>query len=138
MAANSFPTGTPVGRNQQIKTATVARTDITAKFLFVLPKYAQIIGVQLLTGTASNAGTTAVVSVGTTSANANELVLNQDVKTAAGYIQPSTAAVAAGYFANATSDTPIYAKYAETGVASSAGGPWTVLVEYVVTGPGYQ
>lgn len=138
MAANSFPTGTPVGRNIQYKNATVARTDTTAKLLFVLPKYAQIIDVELLTATASNAVTTATVSVGTTSANSNELVLNQDVKTAAGYIDPTTSVVAAGYFANATTDIPIYAKYAETGGASSTGGPWQVIVSYAVTGPGYQ
>ena len=138
MSQNSFPTGTPVGRTVQLRIGTVARTDTTAKFLFTLPKYAWISDVQLLTATASNAGTTATVSVGTTSASSNELVLAQDVKTAAGYIDPTTTAVAAGYYKNATADIPIYAIYAETGTASSTGGPWTVLVEYVIVGPGYQ
>lgn len=137
MAANSFPTGIPVGRMVQVKVSTVARTDTAAKLLFVLPKYAQVIDVELLTAVASNAGTTAVVSVGNTTA-ANQLVLNQDVKTAAGYIDPTTTAVAAGYFANATADIPIYAIYAETGGASSTGGPWTVIVSYMIVGPGYQ
>ena len=137
MAANSFPTGTPVGRTIQTKIGSVARTDTAAKFLFTLPKYAQVVRVELLTAVASNAGTTATVSVGNTSA-ANQLVLSQDVKTAAGYLRPATTAVAAGYFANATTDIPIYAIYAETGAASSSGGPWSVLVEYIVTGPGYQ
>lgn len=137
MAANSFPTGTPVGRNVQMKIGSVARTDTAAKLLFVLPKYAQVTDVQFLTATASNAGTTATLGVGTTTA-ANQLVTGQDVKTAAGMIDPTTAAVAAGYFANATTDIPIYAIYAETGGASATGGPWTVIVEYFVTGPGYQ
>lgn len=137
MAANSFPTGTPVGRNIQYKNATVARTDTVAKLLFVLPKYAQVIDVELLTATAANPAGTATVSVGTTTAS-NELVNAQDVKTAAGMIDPTTSAVAAGYFANATTDIPIYAKYAETSTASTLGGPWQVIVSYAVTGPGYQ
>lgn len=136
MAQNSFPTGTPVGKTMIMRIGTVARTDTVAKFLFMLPKYSWIIDVELVSATASNAGTTAVVSVGT-STSANELVLNQDVKTNAGYIDPTTTAVAAGYFKNATADIPIYAIYAETGAASSAGGPWTVTVQYMVTGPGY-
>ena len=38
--------------------------------------------------------------------------------------------------AKLTADTPIYAKYAETGTASSTGGPWFVKIEYVVPGSG--
>jgi hypothetical protein len=87
---------------------------------------------------ASNAVTTATVSVGTT-ATANELLDAFDVKTAAtgeGYNPAGAAAVGTAFMSKRTADTPLYAKYAETGGASSSGGPWFVKIEYFVPGPG--
>lgn len=126
---------TPPGRNVQVKTFTIARSETTAAIKAMLPKNAQLMNLYLFAATASNAGTTATVSVGNTSTS-NEFVSAQDVKTNAGLIRPTT--TVGGLWTAATADVPVYAKYAETGTASSAGGPWTVAVEYVITGPGNQ
>lgn len=135
MAANSFPTGTPVSRAPQVKTATIARTDTTGKLLFTLPKYAQILDITFYNPVAVTNTTTSTASVGTT-VTATELVSGQDIKSL-GVARPTTT-VTAILQTPLTVDTPIYAKYAETGVASGAGGPITVLVSYMVLGPGYQ
>lgn len=128
-----FPTGVPVGRSVQVKISSLARTDTTAKLLCVLPKYAEITGIKLQFDTASDAGTTAVVKLGTTSANANEIVTSQNVKVA-GVVWPS---INTGQiYTVLTADTPIYGIYAETGGASTTGGPFNVEVSYIMTGPG--
>ena len=126
MAANSFPTGTPVPKQVRMKTATVARTDTTAKQLFTLPKTARLVDVQLYATVASNAVTTATVGVGSTT-GATEFVNNADVKTAAGLIRPTT--LMGGLYATATSDVAVYGKYAETGGASN-NGAWKVTLFY--------
>lgn len=112
----------------QCKTRAVARTDTTAVVKATLPKGARILGF-VLSGTASDAGTTATVSVGSTS-SANEYVNAHDVKTAAtgsGVVVMN--GVASGVGAVLTDNTPIYVKYAETGNASSAGA-WKLHILY--------
>jgi hypothetical protein len=86
---------------------------------------------------ASDATTSASVSVGTT-ATANEILDSFDVKTAAtgeGYNIAGAAAVGSIFATKLTVDTPIYAKHTFSG-ANTTGGPWTVKIEYFVTGPG--
>jgi hypothetical protein len=123
----------PVAKQILAKAFAVARTDTTGTLKAVLPADATIIDF-LITGAASNAGTTATLSLGSTSASSNEYVLSQDVKTASGALRPSTTYVNTA-LPNLTGfplggDKQIYAKYAETGGASSAGN-WTVIVYYV-------
>lgn len=125
-------TNIPVSKDVQVKAFQVSRTDTTAALKAVLPADASIINVYM-TGAASNAGTTATVSIGTTS-TATEIINAQDVKTAGGMIRPTTAY--STNFPNVEGyplgqDIQIWAKYAETGGASSAGGPYTVVIEYV-------
>jgi hypothetical protein len=133
MALQSFPTGTPVSRVIQYKIANVARTDTVAKLLFTLPKFARILSIAMQFDTAPNAGTTAKVSVGVTSVNANEIILGQSVLIA-GQIMPS---VQTGQVYNVLlADTSIYGLYAETGAASTTGGPFNIEIGYDVTGPG--
>lgn len=124
---------TPTPKDVQMKAFRVVRTDTTASVKMVLPGDATIIDIKII-GVASDAATTATLSVGSTSTS-TEYINAQDVKTAGGMIRPLSAlsAVNIPNLENApvTGDLPIYAKYAETGTASTVGGPYTVLVEFV-------
>ena len=112
----------------------VARTDTTATIRGMIPKDSFIVGAWVVSvgaAAASDAATTATVSCGTTS-SANELINALDVKTAAtatGF-QPA-AAKGAGLATQFTADKQIYVKYAETGTASTTGGPWVIRLDYV-------
>jgi len=108
------------------KTRLVTRTMTTGTALATLPKGARLLGF-IMQGTASNAGTTATVSFGNTTTATEFGTINV---LAAG-------AVLNGWFAIAdataqtvfSTDTTIYAIYAESGTASSA-GDWTVTIVY--------
>ncbi len=129
------PTATsPSPKEGSLKVFQVTRSDTTASLKCVLPADASILGF-LIYGAASNAGTTANISIGSTSANSNEFVNAQDVKTTGGLIIP-TATVNPANMPQIENyplgqDVQIYAKYAETGGASTAGGPYKVAVWYV-------
>lgn len=108
------------------KTVAVARTNTTAFVGCTLPKGSRLVGF-VLVGTASNAGTSATISIGTSSTS-TELVAAHDVKTAASGNGPVLLASVAGTHGVVyTTDKPIYFKYAESGTASSAGA-WIVEV----------
>ena len=97
---------------------------------FMVPKGARIIGF-ILSGTASDAGTTATLSVGTTSGTPVEYVNALDVKTAATGSGVGLLRGVAGVFQSATTaDTMIYVKVTETGGASTVGS-WTLTIAYV-------
>lgn len=117
------------GVNLRVQAASVARTDTTATAKMRLPKGARIIGF-VLSGTASNAGTTATLSVGSTT-TANEFV--NAVSVLSGGVGNGVNVlngVASGVGAVLTAaSTDIYVKYAETGTASSAGG-WKLFCLY--------
>ena len=116
----------------------LARTDTTAKELFGIPKDAVIVGIYVIGGAVSNAATTATIGTGS-STSANEHMTGYDVKTAAtgeGYNPAGAAAVGSAMVTKLTTDKPIYAKYTESGTASTAGGPWYVKIEYTVVGGG--
>lgn len=128
----------PKPRSSYIKMIALARTNTTAVIGAWLPKDACIVGIYIIGSVASDAGTSAIIDVGTTT-TATELVASYDVKTAAtgeGYNPVGGAAVGTAMRTKLTVDTPIYVKYTETGTASTAGGPWTVKIEYIVLGPG--
>lgn len=114
-----------------VKVRNVTRTMTTSTQVATLPRGSRILYF-MISGTASNAGTTATLSVGSTSANANEFVNAQDVKTAAtgaGVVLMNgvAGAVGSGPGSPSTADTPIFVKYAETGGASSSGG-WKLYI----------
>lgn len=98
---------------------------------FVIPKNSILLG-YILGGTASNAGTTATLSVGTTSGTPVEHV-NAVSVLAAGQGNGFQTLVGVTGIAGSklTSDTTVFVKYAETGGASSAGN-WTLTVIYVM------
>lgn len=124
-------TNIPCSKDVNIKAFQISRTDTTAALKLVLPADASLIDIDIA-GVASDAQTTATVSIGT-SATSNELVNGQDVKGAGTFIRPTivgtammqTEALPLGQ------DIQIFAKYAETGTASTVGGPWKVVVTFV-------
>lgn len=117
------------GVNLRIQQCSVARTDTAATEKMRLPKGARIIGF-VLSGTASNAGTTATLAVGSTSA-ATEFVNTANLLAAGqgngvNLLVGVAGAVGGALTANTTS---IFVKYAETGTASNAGA-WKLYVLY--------
>ena len=139
MAATSIVSlSYPKVRESMEKVIKVVRTDTTAFVGAWLPKDAVITGMYVIGQAASNAATTATLDVGST-ATATEYLAAYDVKTAAtgeGYNVAGGAAVGSAFMEKLTADTPVYAKYTESGGASSAGGPWYVKIEYSVVGSG--
>jgi len=128
----------PKPRATQTKFIKVVRTDTTAFQGAYLPKDAVVVGLYVIGQVASDAASTATIGIGTTT-SANEIMAAYDVKTAAtgeGYNPAGAAAVGTYMAEKLTADTPVYAKYAETGTASATGGPWFVKIEYAVVGPG--
>lgn len=88
----------------------------------------------VLDGTASDAGTTATLSVGTTSGTPVEHVNALDVKTVAtGSGAGVLRGVAGAVGTKLTADTLVFVKYAETGGASTVGS-WVLTVVYVSAG----
>lgn len=128
----SITTITPASKTPQMSSFAVART-MTAgtDIAFVLPKGATL-QMLFLEGTASDAGTTATLSVGTTSGTPVEYVNAQSVLAAgAGNGVNLLKGVTGVLPAKVTADTPVYVKYAETGTASTAGA-WTLIAVWTM------
>lgn len=127
---SSFPNG-----RETIKfVGSVARTDTTAKTLFTLPAGVIPLTVRLASTNNSDAATTATLSVGTSGGAATTYLNAVDIKTAAtgkGSWVPVTSGSAKLGVANATGET-VNGTYAETGGASTTGGPWIVIIECLV------
>lgn len=131
MASTKIGT-TQGGKALQTKRRYALRTMTTATQLCTLPRGSVILGF-LLSGTASDAATTATLSLGSTTTS-NEYVSAFDVKGSgsgnrllAG-VTGAIGKVPAGNIPN-NSNMPIWAKYAETGTASTV-GDWVVTVLY--------
>lgn len=119
------------------KTIQVARTDTTPFDFFILPKGAVLSGAYIMGTTASDAATTAVINVGSNPGTTNEAIAAFSVKTnGVGYFAAG-AQGGTGLGIQATADTLIKAAYAETGTASTTGGPWLVKVEYYYPQQGF-
>lgn len=127
---------TPPSVGIQKKIVQVVRTD-TARFdAFVLPKGAVISGVFIAGATASDAATTATITVGVGAGGA-ELLNAYSVKTNVGFGVP--ASTAGSYVGTQlAADTLFKAVYAESGTASTTGGPWLVEVEYYLPQSGFS
>lgn len=122
---------TPSNKDVQCKVFAVSRTDTAASVKCVLPGDSTIIDMRIFSPTASDAATTAVVSVGITGAN-TQFLNTVDVKAAAGMIRPTSKLTNMMNLENPpAADIAINAIYAETGTASTTGGPFYVIVEYV-------
>ncbi len=134
----TITTTTPPASCILTKVVQVARTDTTAFDAFVLPKYAVIAGAYVVGAVASDAATTAIIDVGTNPGTADEIVDSFDVKTnGKGYFAVG-AQVGSAMSTQLTTDTLYKARYAETGTASTTGGPWLVKVEYYIPQQGFS
>lgn len=125
----------PTGKVVLTKLFQVPRSQTTNTLEVQLPAAASITGFRLYQAVASNAATTAVVTIDDGSDTA--FYGTVDVKgSAVGTVYvnaknlPLFEPASGGSFPVA--DRKIYAKYAETGTASTTGGPWNILVEYVI------
>lgn len=109
---------------------TVARTDTTAKTLGFIPAGAILVASNISNPAISDAGTTAVVSAGKSGGTGVEYLNTVDVKGGnLGIITPTTKATL-GTVGGA--NVIVTGIYAETGGASTVGGPWRVnLIFYV-------
>jgi hypothetical protein len=117
------------GVNLRVQTCSVARTDTTATEKIRLPKGARILGF-VLSGTPSDAGTTATLSIGSTTTATEYVnavsVLNAGSGAGVNLLKGANSGVGA-VLTGATN--PVYVKYAETGTASAAGA-WKLFCLY--------
>jgi hypothetical protein len=133
----------PVRKMALIVPFQVVRTNTTATKVAVLPADATIVGIRYYIQTPSNAGTTASVTLtgqgvgpgGQTFAFGSQNVLAAGGNTG---LMNATVNIATGVFnlerppaVQTSGDIIIYATYAETGTASTTGGPFYFIIEYV-------
>jgi len=132
LSATGPTTNIPSSKDVVVKVWTVSRTDTTATLKAVLPADASLLNIRFYGGTASDAGTSATVTItvannsgtistGTYDVKTNGAVTNELTMSGAPNITPIPL----------TGDITIKATYAETGVASTAGGPWNMAVQYI-------
>lgn len=119
---------------QHVLKGSIARTDTVAKNLFILPANAIIDDIIIGSPNNSDAGTSATISVGKTG-TPTFFINALDVKTAAtgkGYPQLSGATAPANVYGTTPQTAPLQVVgiYAETGGASTTGGPWDVELYY--------
>lgn len=125
---------TPPGKEHLVKLVQVLRTDTVASIKAMFPGGSSPYRVYISGGTASDAGTTAAVTV-TISDNTGVVSTGSANVLAAG-VGASTAIV------NMTNlpliaqipnngDYKVSVAYAETGTASTTGGPWKISLEFI-------
>src|SRR5882724_6820881 len=135
MATNTAPARPQARRNPRQVSNTLRKTinfndpGIATSVAFdeSLPQGAFIIAVLVEIVTAFNAGTTNVLTIGTTSNNANEIVNAADVNEGAIGVTPVARGL--GRPLTAAGETPVYAKYAQTGTAATTSQA-VVVIEY--------
>lgn len=118
-------------RNLSQFIGSIARTDTTAKPLFTLPAGCIPLKISYSATAPSNAGTTATISVGISGGSATAFLAATDVKTAGtgGGSQNPTASASTQYGVPLAAASVVIGTYAETGGASSSGGPWVVVMD---------
>lgn len=123
---------TPASKDLQCQVFTVSRTDLVASLKSMLPADASLVSIVREASVASDAATTATVTI--TMANNSGTV-----STFADNVKANGATTG---FVNMTNlpnleplplvgDLTITAVYAETGTASTTGGPWNYIVSFV-------
>lgn len=125
----------PSGRQKVSFVGSIARTDTTAKVLFTLPANAIILGFRYSSPAASDAGTTATISVGKSGGTGAEYLATQDVKTVGtGRGQQYPVGPAASLLGQSVGSAAVVVTgvYAETGGASTTGGPWVVDMDVLL------
>lgn len=130
--AANVTTNVPVGKDVTAKVFQVARTDTAARLALELPADATVLRIERCASTASNAATTAGVTITVANNGGTVSSATDDVKTNGG----SAGIVSMTNLPNVeplplNGDLTVTVQYAETGTASSAGGPWNYIVTYV-------
>lgn len=119
----------PNGILQRAYASTIGRTQTSAALLFTLPPQTTVMGIRIVGPTASNAGTNARISIGSTGGGGKDFLADWDVKTAAGGLAQAFPSSALTGLINDVNPIQVTGIYAEGGSASSAGGPWTIVFE---------
>lgn len=114
------------------KIASLLRTNTVDTNLFTLPAGAIPIDLKVWFATGSNAGTSANISVGVTGSDTTFLSAF-DVKGTAPGAQSRPAATNLFAAQSTSQQTQVVGKYAETGSASTAGGPFWLAVDYYLS-----
>lgn len=122
----------PVARTVNAVVFQVARTEVASSVKLVLPADSTILSIMREAVAASDALTTAAVTLTVTSNGATISTKSDDVKGSGA----ATAFVSMPSLPNPeprplVGDLLISAVYAETGTASTVGGPWNYVVQYV-------
>jgi hypothetical protein len=77
--------------------------------------------------TVFNAGTTNVVTIGTTKTMANELFATASLNAASATVQHLTTATGLGIYSTSAADVTLWAKYTQTGTAATTGAVTCVI-----------
>jgi hypothetical protein len=126
---NQITATTPAAKSDSVTLFQVARSDTVSSLKAVLPAQASVLSLQSYRNGVSNAGTSAtmtvtisnntgVISTGTYDLKANGDMNQQIQMTNLPNLEPLPL----------LGDLQINAVYAETGTASSSGGPWIVSI----------
>lgn len=123
---------TPASKSDTCKFFQASRTDTASTLKAVLPAQSSVLSVSLYGSVNSNAGTTATLTVNIS--NNTGVISTGTVNLLTG--GATTAAVAMSALPNIEpqpllGDLKISVQYAETGTASTLGGPWVMRVNYV-------
>ncbi|MCA1592222.1 MAG: hypothetical protein LC754_06145 [Acidobacteria bacterium] len=118
---------TKYGQVVKAVTFPIARSTAPGTVLGQLPAGATILRASFVGQTGSNAGTSAVISAGYQGGTGTELINAASVLGAAGVgVHDGTPGVA-----NLAATQQVTGGYTESGTASTAGGPWNVVIEFV-------
>jgi len=115
-----------VGVHSKSFSSNISRTATSAAELFVLPAHSVIKQVTVI-GAVSNAGGIATLSIGSNGGGGKDFLADLNVKTNGVVSYPSSFNAFGGQ--NDPNPVILTATYAEDGNASTAGGPWTVVVD---------
>lgn len=122
-------TVTPASKDVRVKAFQIARTDTTQVTKAWLPANSSILNVSVRRSVTSD-GETASVSVGYGSTT-NNLISALSVKTAGLTFGTLDTVIAQPEGNQPGEDIKITAVYTETGTASTTGGPFVVMIQYV-------
>ena len=123
---------TPTNKDVQEKIFQVTRADLASVLKVAIPGDASITGVTFFAGVSSDAATTASVTLVVTNNSGTVSTGTVDVKANGS----TTAVVQMSNLPNIEAfpilgDLRISGVYAETGTASTVGGPWKMIIRYV-------
>lgn len=106
---------------------------LATKPVLYLPAGAIPISIAVYAAAPSNAGTTATISVGLAGGSGTYFLNAQSVLAAGIAANAQVFPVTTNLFTSVgTAVVAVTGIYAETGTASSSGGPWNIAIEYVI------